>query len=207
MPIDIVFLASLIGSVAFALSGFLAGARKNLDYTGIFIVSILTANGGGALRDVLAGQTPQVLYDPVAFLLVLAVVFLAAGFRLYEKADLNHSPWVIFSDAIGLVAFSITGAIVGIDIDLGIFGVMVLSFLTATGGGIIRDMLINEVPAILDSDFYGTIALLIAACLYGLHLGGALNDASIAGVFVSALILRIVAYRYGWRIPTLRPPQ
>ncbi len=205
MSFDVIFYVAYIGSAAFALSGFLAGARRNLDYTGIFIVSMLTANGGGAIRDILVGETPSVLHDPMAFFVVLAIMIFAVSLRLHDKAGIEHNPWVVLSDAIGLVSFSVTGAFVGIEHDLNIFGVMVLAYLTAAGGGIIRDILVNEVPAILNSDFYGTIAVIIALALYGVHTLGLWNDVTIGACFISALILRVTAYHFQWRIPKIKP--
>lgn len=196
-------LSNIIGSLAFALSGLLVGIRKELDVMGMFIVSMLTANGGGAVRDVLVGRTPGVLTDPSAFYLVLAVLITAWVFKLHRYATLERHSLFIISDAIGLVAFSITGALVGIEAGLSIFGVMVLSFLTAAGGGIIRDMMVNDVPAILDSDFYGSIALLMAAALYGMHHYSIASNLHITLLFFFALALRLYAYKKGWQLPRL----
>ena len=108
MEWDIFEIASLIGSVAFALSGFLIGVRKELDVMGLFIVSMLTANGGGAVRDVLVGKTPSVLTDPFAFYLVLGCVFISLAIRLHKYAGLERRHIFLLSDSVGLVAFSIT---------------------------------------------------------------------------------------------------
>ncbi len=205
MPIDIFFVASLLGSLAFALSGFLIGVRKQLDYMGIFIVSMLTANGGGALRDVLVSRTPTVLSDPNAFFLVCIVIVLATLLKLHHKTNIENHTLIMLCDAIGLVAFSVTGTLIGIEAGLPIFGVMVLAFITATGGGIIRDMLVNELPSLLRSDFYGTISLLVAATIYSLHYYDLANDTTITIVFVSALILRIIAYKMKWKLPHIIP--
>ncbi len=201
MPIDIFFVASFIGSAAFALSGYLVGVRKQLDFMGIFIVSILTANGGGALRDVLVNQTPAVLSDANAFFLVCGIILLATCLKLHHKTNIENNALMLLSDAIGLVAFSVTGALIGLEADLPIFGVMALSFITATGGGIIRDILVNETPSLLSSDFYGTISLLVAGTIYALHYFNLDDDIMIGFVFAIALALRILAYRMKWKLP------
>ncbi len=201
MPIDIFFIASFIGSGAFALSGYLVGVRKHLDFMGIFIVSILTANGGGALRDILVNRTPSVLSDSSAFFLVCAVIILATILKLHHKTNIENNALMLFSDAIGLVAFSVTGALIGIESELPMFGVMALAFITATGGGIIRDMLVNETPSLLSSDFYGTISLLIAGTIYTLNHYNIDDDIMISLVFAIALALRILAYRMKWKLP------
>src|SRR5258708_4506196 len=118
---EIFTLASFLGSIAFALSGFLAGVRKQLDLMGIFIVTMLTANGGGALRDVLVGQTPKVLLDASAFILVCMVLGCAMLLRLHRFANLERHWLFVVSDAVGLVAFSLTGTLVGIAAGLPIF--------------------------------------------------------------------------------------
>ncbi len=202
---DIFFIASFIGSIAFALSGYLVGVRKHLDFMGVFIVSILTANGGGALRDVLVNKKPDVLSDPSAFLLVFVVIILATILKLYRKTNIENNALMLLSDAVGLVAFSVTGTLIGIEAGLPVFGVMALSFITATGGGIIRDILVNETPSLLSSDFYGTISLLVAGVIYALHSYDLADDTMISFVFAIALSLRILAYRMKWKLPNIAP--
>lgn len=204
MTLDMFTLASHIGGIAFALSGFLVGVRKGLDAMGIFIVTMMTANGGGAVRDVLVGRLPVVLTDSMPFFLTLAVIIVAVMLGLHRRKTLEQSHLFVLSDAVGLVAFSITGALVGIEVGLHIFGVMALSFITAAGGGIIRDVLVNDVPALFSSGFYGTVALLTAAVLYGLHHLGWQGEATIAAVFAGALVLRIIALWRGWSLPRVK---
>jgi len=203
MDFDVFVIANVIGSCAFALSGFLVGARKHLDYMGVFIVSILTANGGGAIRDVLVGRVPSVLSDEYAFLLVCGVIVGALILRLHTRVDMHRRVWFVISDAVGLVAFSVTGALVAIEVGLPLFGGMALAFITATGGGIIRDVLVNDMPSLLKSDFYGTVSLLVAMALYFLSASALWSPYSIGLVFLVALILRLAAYRYGWRLPKI----
>lgn len=200
---DLFALASLIGGLSFALSGFLIGVRKELDFMGIFIVSMLSSNGGGAVRDVLVGRLPEVLRDSSAFLIVLGVIAAALILRLHRRAWVRRSRVFVLCDSLGLTAFSVTGALVGLETGLGLFGVMVLAFITATGGGIIRDLMVNDVPAVLSSDFYGTIALLVGASLWLLNRLELDNSTTTSAAFVVALTLRLLAYRYGWRLPRL----
>lgn len=204
MDVDIFILASWIGGVAFALSGFTQGVYKQLDIMGVFILSFITANGGGIIRDVLIGRIPMALENPEAIYLV-AITFLF-GLLLYWRGliDVQQRSIFVLSDAIGLVAFSLTGALAGIDAGLNIFGVAVLTFITATGGGIIRDVFVNEVPSVFKSDFYGTIALIVAFAVYGLHHYELESNEALLGVLGSALLLRLMAYRLKWRLPRLK---
>ena len=193
------FVASIIGSVAFTISGFLVGVRRELDAVGIFIVSMLTANGGGAIRDILVGNTPaSVLTNIESFLLVLMVLIAAAIFRLHKYNGLEQKMFFVVSDAIGLSAFAVTGAMVGIENDLHIFGVMTIALLTATGGGIIRDVLMNQVPSVLYSGFYGSVAMIIGATLFILNYFHYMNNITIIILFFFGLTLRIVAYLKDW---------
>ncbi len=201
--IDIFSLASIIGTIAFALSGFMVGVRKDLDIMGIFILSMLTANGGGAVRDVLVGRLPNVLTDIYAFIIVVGVIFGALLLRLHRRPTFEKSHIFVLSDSLGLVAFSVTGTLVGIEAGLSIFGVMVLAFITASGGGIIRDLMVNEVPSVLSSDFYGTIAILLGAVMYMLHHTPYYNDTALTMLFVAALAVRLTAYYFGWKLPRI----
>jgi uncharacterized membrane protein YeiH len=194
-------LASWIGGVAFALSGFLVGVRKNFDVMGVFIVAFLTANGGGVLRDVLIGKTPLVLTDLTGFIIVVLTFFLGVGLYYAKNVDIERRGLFVICDSLGLVAFSLTGTLVGIDAGLSIFGVCVLSFITATGGGILRDLVVNDVPAIFKSDFYGSISVIVALVVYGLWYYGFYTDVSVLIVFGGALCLRLLAHRMGWQLP------
>jgi uncharacterized membrane protein YeiH len=197
-------MASWFGSIAFALSGYLIGVRKNLDIMGIFIVALLTANGGGVLRDVLVGRLPSVLQSMSAFFLVAGVIMGATALRLYKKDNVERHSLFVISDSLGLVAFSLTGALLGIQDNLSVFGVMTLSFITATGGGILRDILLNEVPLVLKSDFYGSISILMAGVLYGLHAYGLMQPWITVLLFVLFLVLRVVAWKLSWGLPKIR---
>lgn len=200
---SIVTAASMIGGAAFALSGYLAGARKKLDLMGIFIVAFLTANGGGVLRDVLIGRPPVILHSTESFWLTACVVTFAALLRMQRFDHLEKSWFFVVSDSIGLVAFGITGALVAIEGNLHFFGVLTLALLTATGGGIIRDVLTNTVPEVLHSGFYGSVALILAIALYALHTTALLTPLSIPLVFTAALILRLIAYWKNWQLPKI----
>ena len=204
MSFDIFFIASLIGGVAFALSGFLVGVRKNLDVMGVFILSFLTANGGGILRDVFIGKTPYALTDLSGFLIVLFVFVLSTLVFRFKDNSVERRGLFVVSDSVGLAAFSLTGALAGVDAGLSVFGVTVLSFITATGGGILRDVIVNEEPSVLKSDFYGSVAILVALAVYGLHSFGFDTDFNIMMVFFISLLIRLIAFKMRWHLPRLK---
>lgn len=201
---QVISAASFIGSIAFSLSGFLLGARRHLDMMGVFIVAFLTANGGGVVRDILVDRPPAVLQSTEPFWLVAAAVFAAWLLRLHRYAIMEKRWVFIFCDAVGLSAFAIGGAMVGIEENLHIFGVLTLALLTATGGGILRDMLLNNVPEVLHGGFYGSIALILGLAIYGLHSTDLLSPLLLLVLFSSAVIMRLIAHRKQWRLPKIR---
>lgn len=196
-------IADIIGIICFALSGFLIAVHYNLDILGVFISSFLTALGGGMIRDVLADRTPYVFTTDLPVILVVATVLISLLFKLHKIDDLEGKTAFIISDAIGLVSFSITGSIVAIQNEFNFLGVLILSFLTAVGGGTIRDILINRVPSILVSEFYATVALIIGSIIFILELLELRNLASITIIFIFGVALRLLAYYRNWHLPTL----
>ena len=196
-------IADIIGVICFALSGFLIAVHYKLDILGVFISSFLTALGGGMIRDVLADKTPYVFSSNLPVILVVATVVIALLFKLHKIDDLEGKTTFIISDAIGLVSFSTTGSIVAIQNEFNFLGVLILAFLTAVGGGTIRDILINRVPSILVSEFYATVALIIASAMFVLEIFELRNIFSIMIVFICGVILRLLAYYKKWHLPTL----
>ena len=196
-------IADIIGIICFALSGFLIAVHYKLDILGVFIAAFLTALGGGMIRDVLADRIPYVFTTNLPVILVVCTVLIALLFKLHKIADLEGKTTFIISDAIGLVSFSITGSIVAIQNEFNFLGVLILAFLTAVGGGTIRDILINRVPYILVSEFYATVALIVATIIFTLELFELRNLFTMMIVFIFGVILRLLAYYKKWHLPTL----
>lgn len=198
---QVMYFSSLVGSIAFALSGFLAGIKKSLDWMGLFIVSFLTASGGGVLRDLLADRTPIILLSNEPFLIALGVIISASLLKLHRHTALENRWLFVKCDAIGLVAFAITGTLVALEIKAPFFGFITLAFLTAAGGAILRDVLVNNVPEVLHSGFYGSIAILVAITIYVLNMMDILTTFAVFAVFICGVALRLVAFRHRWKLP------
>ncbi|XZG69015.1 trimeric intracellular cation channel family protein [Chitinibacteraceae bacterium HSL-7] len=192
---------SHIGTAAFAFSGYLIGVRKQFDMLGVVILVLLTAIGGGMMRDVLVGETPRVFSDATPLYTIFAVMAVAWLLKLQQRAQGALHRLFVIADSIGLVAFSITGALVGLGHDLNLFGVCFLGFITAVGGGLVRDMLVNDVPFILHEDFYGTIAILVAAAVFVLFGLNSLERSMLWLVFSAGLALRLFAHLSDLRLP------
>ncbi|MDO9208488.1 MAG: trimeric intracellular cation channel family protein [Sulfuricurvum sp.] len=200
---NLVVSADILGIIAFALSGFLIGVRHKLDLLGLVISSSITALGGGIVRDVILMRTPFAFNEYYPAITVFATIFIALLFRRHLREELERQWLFVFSDTIGLVAFSITGALLAIEHDFNFFGVIILSFLTAVGGGVLRDTMINQVPSVLISDFYGSIALIVAILLLVAHSLWGIQPLSVALIATFAIGLRLLAYTKQWHLPKL----
>ncbi len=200
---DIVVAADILGIIAFTLSGFLIGVRHRLDVLGVLISASITALGGGIVRDVILTRTPFAFNEYYPALTVFATIFIALLFRRHLRHELEQKWLFVLSDTIGLVAFSITGALLALEHGFNFFGVIILSFLTAVGGGVLRDTMINQVPAVLISDFYGSIALIVAVLLIISNSIWDLNTLSVSIIATLAITLRLVAYTKQWHLPKL----
>ncbi len=194
-------IAEYIGIIAFASSGFFVATRNQLDFLGTLISVFLTALGGGIIRDIAVDRTPYTFTHNIPALTILIVMILLIVFRFNKRDSIENRPFFILSDSIGLISFSITGALIAIEAGLNLTGVLALAFVTAVGGGIIRDVIINEIPFVLKTGFYGTIALLIGLTLYVLNLYELISYYTMIMVFAAGMVLRLVAYYKKWAIP------
>jgi uncharacterized membrane protein YeiH len=190
-------IADIIGIIAFSISGFIIGVRNNLDLLGIILSSFFTALGGGIIRDLLANREIFAFNNSFAGSIVLLVVIIGIYLKLHQK-NIENKTLFILSDAIGLSSFSISGALAGIESGFNIFGVVFLALITAVGGGMIRDILINEVPFILKEKFYGSISILIGFLVYLFKFSFFLPF-----IFIFGIILRILAYKKNWHLPKI----
>jgi uncharacterized membrane protein YeiH len=196
-------IADMIGIISFALSGFLIAVHYKLDILGIFISSFLTALGGGIIRDTIANKTPYVFDAHLPILLVTGTLIFSLIFKLHKITNFEGKMAFVISDAIGLSSFAITGALIALESDFNFLGVLVLAFLTAVGGGTFRDILINKVPSILVSEFYGTIAIIVGVIIYLLDLFDLINLVVLLLVFIFAVSLRMLAFYKKWQLPIL----
>lgn len=196
-------IADIVGTIAFTLSGFMVATKDRLDLLGILIASFLTALGGGILRDTIAGRTPYAFSNLLPIILVLSVIIFSVVLKLYKKSEIVNNTYFIISDSIGLVSFSITGSLVGIMTGFNIFGVVLLAFTTASGGGIMRDSLLNRVPVVLTSELYGSISILIGITVFILDKLEFISELSLIIVFIIFFIFRLIAYYKRWRLPKL----
>jgi uncharacterized membrane protein YeiH len=201
MFIDLFALTDLLGTATFALSGCLVGIREKLDVLGITCLATLTALGGGMVRDAIVNRPAYSLTHWEPMTLVLAVVLCCLLLRLYKRPNVDEGAFYITSDAIGLVSFSMTGSFVAMEAGYNVYGVVMLALLTASGGGVLRDMLINRLPLLLHKEVYGTIAMGIGGCMLLLKQWHQLNWVSLSLLFVVGVTIRLITYYKQQHLP------
>ena len=159
----ILFILDLTGTFIFALTGALKAVRHRLDWLGIMVLASITGVGGGVMRDVILGSTPPAAFHNEWYL----VCSLAAGLFTIIFIPLMPLPRtlkvkhiILIGDAVGLGVFTFIGAAKGMNEGLGPVGILFTGVVTSCGGGIIRDVLVKEIPAVLRRDFYATASLL-----------------------------------------------
>ncbi len=199
----IIEVAEIIGILSFSLSGFFIGVSSKLDILGVFIASFLTALGGGVIRDVLVGRELYAFSNNLASILVITVVLIAILFKLQRFSNIEKSTFFMVADTLGLVSFAISGALIGVEAEFNFFGVILLSLITAVGGGVLRDMLINKIPIVLVSEFYGTVAIFVGVLIYVLGVVELLNFLTIMNVFFVGVALRFIAFYKEWHLPKI----
>lgn len=192
-----------VGLVAFALVGATKAIRENFDIFGVTVVGLATAFAGGMTRDLLVGRVPLALSSPVEIALgVIGVSLAVVVSAALESAD--EHPLTQVSDAIGLAAFTTTGAIVATQAGIPAFGVVAIATINAVGGGAVADILLDRSPFILLGDFYASCAVLGGSAYWLVTtVGGAGGTAAVACAAV-VVGTRLAALVYGWSLPTAR---
>ncbi len=197
---DIFYSLDLIGTLAFAISGALVAITKRLDPFGVFIVAFVTAVGGGTLRDVLIGRTPVGWMTDLNYIYVIAVaVILAIVFRNNWK-QLSKSLFLF--DTIGLGVFTIIGTEIGIHSSLHPIICIALGTMTASFGGVIRDILCNDIPVIFRKEIYATACIVGASAFILLsrtEMSTTLNSIITVGLII---LIRLIAVKFKLSLPT-----
>ncbi|MCD7033681.1 trimeric intracellular cation channel family protein [Metabacillus sp. GX 13764] len=189
---------SAIGTVAFAISGAIVAMEEDYDILGIYILGIVTAFGGGAVRNLLIGVPISALWSQ-GLLFQIALLSITCVF-LFPQILLKHwNTWGNFTDAIGLSAFAIQGALYAVHMNHPLSAVVVAAVLTGSGGGIIRDMLAGRKPLVLKYEIYNVWAILGGFAI-GLKL--AKTPLELYTLFVLLVSFRILSYKYKWKLPT-----
>lgn len=193
-------IVDVLGTIAFAISGALSAMNRRLDLFGIFIIAFVTAIGGGTLRDVLIGDTPVTWMENIVYVYLIGFVTILA---IIFRNKLNYLKKSLFLfDTIGLGVFTITGVETGIQNDLDPIISIALGAMTGTFGGVIRDILCNEIPVIFRKEIYATACLVGALAFVVLHDMNVEPDIVYLVTTLTVISIRLVVVKYQISLPS-----
>ncbi|MDK9579997.1 trimeric intracellular cation channel family protein [Sneathia sanguinegens] len=192
------YVANLIGVIAFAASGVIKGLKHKLDILGVVVLAVMTAVGGGIIRDVLVNKIPNVLIHTQDIVVaIITAILLFIIMKRYKKSGKSFYKELLVMDAIGLAIFTIIGAKIAINAGFSIITVAIFATITGVGGGVIRDIFVAEIPIILKEDIYAFL------CFFGAILYYYLPRIFISDIVVFAIILivRLIIIKYKINLP------
>lgn len=196
----------LLGTFVFAISGAIAGVKRRLDLFGVLVLSFTASSAGGIIRDVLIGSVPPAAIADWRYLIAsqLAGLLIFVWFPRYVQSATARRLILVF-DAAGLALFAVAGTQKALEHGLHPVMAPILGMVSGIGGGMLRDILVAEIPSVLRSDLYAVAALLGAAVVViGGQLGVPPSAAAIAGAAL-CFGLRLLAIKRGWQLPRARP--
>ena len=188
---------SIIGTIAFALSGAIVAMEEEFDLFGVYILGIVTAFGGGAIRNLLIGLPVSTLWGQ-EMMFHIAFACITIFFVVPHHLIKHWNRWGNFTDAIGLAAFAIQGAMHAVSLGLPISAVIASAVLTGCGGGMLRDLLAGRKPVVLQDEIYAMWAVL-AALLITIEITD--SEWYLYALFLLITFLRILSYLFNWKLP------
>ncbi|VVE89218.1 trimeric intracellular cation channel family protein [Pandoraea bronchicola] len=200
MKTEIFYALYLIAIVTEAMSGAIMGMQRGMDRFGLAFIGMVTALGGGTIRDVLFGRHPLVwIAHPEYLLLTLGAATLTSIIaRHVHRLRMTF----ITVDAIGLAAFTILGCDIGMTVSTSPVIVVLAGVLTGIGGGMLRDLLCGQVPLVLRREMYASVACIAGAMYVAMLRLGVENGIATGICFAAGFIIRMLAVWFGWRFRT-----
>jgi uncharacterized membrane protein YeiH len=197
--LSIVYLLDLFGVFVFAVSGSLSAGRKRLDVFGVLIIALVTALGGGTLRDLVLGNTPVLwVREPVYLWVVMAgVLATLLGARWMRSVG----KVLLYADALGLAVFTAIGVQLACNHGVDPLVAVLLGVMTGTFGGMIRDVLTNDIPLLLQKEIYALAALVGAAIYVAIWVWLGLPDLALWLAVAVTLLVRVIAIRWRLHLP------
>lgn len=196
---NIIYILDLIGTAAFAASGAWVGVRKHMDLFGVLVLGVVTAVGGGTLRDLLLGDIPPFSLKNESYIYIAIVVSLIVfanrvQFKTFEKP-------LLYFDAIGLGTFVVIGTTKALDFHLGLLGAILMGVMTGTAGGVIRDLFANQVPLIFRREIYASACVAGGLLLVALETVGTVRPVAALLSAGTVISVRLLAIHYNWSLP------
>ena len=199
-----------IGVAAFAVTGAIAAMEKGADIFGVLFLSLITALGGGVIRDLLLGVHPPRMFTSFAYVALALGLLFFLGARLQRDAYLKYAERtdriVNVFDALGLAVFSVSG----VQLTAEAFGMdnplllAMMGMTTGVGGGMLRDMMIGVIPKVLRRRIYAVASILGSLCYWALLRAGLGASLSAAAASVLVVALRLLATHYKWNLPSVK---
>ncbi|MBP6637097.1 MAG: trimeric intracellular cation channel family protein [Sulfuritalea sp.] len=200
---SILAIIDAIGVFAFALSGLLEARRRDMDLVGLFVVALVTAFGGGTLRDLLLDRSPLFWIEHDIY--AIAILGLSLAFALIPATGRLSAGVLLAADAIGLGLFSVAGAGYALEAGTSLFIAALMGVMTGTFGGVIRDVLCNELPSLFrQTPLYATCAFAGCYLYFGLLRSPLSGDAAVWITIVAIAAFRLAAVRWHWVLPVSR---
>jgi uncharacterized membrane protein YeiH len=192
------YLLDIIGTMAFAMSGALTAMNKKMDPFGVFIIAFVTSVGGGTLRDVMIGRTPVGWMRDMNYVYAILIGF-SLAFLFRNRFDKLRTSLFLF-DTIGLGVFTLIGLQKGIDIHLNPAICIALGTMTACFGGVIRDILCNDIPVIFRKEIYATICIIGGMVFFGLKALNLNTDILYLVTSLVIIAIRLMAVKFHWSL-------
>ena len=215
MTVSFITIMDIIGTIAFAISGAMVAIDQEMDIFGVNILAVTTAVGGGMIRDLLIGQVPPMMFrNPIYVMIAVIVaniVFCAVYVLHKQKTKVNenythfYERILFWFDTLGLAAFTVDGVSAGVHTEnqTSLFLIVFVGVLTGVGGGVLRDVMANRLPAIFVRHIYA-IASLVGAVLTGLLWKMMGEDSAMAVGFLFIIVIRYLAAKYNWNLPKIK---
>lgn len=208
----IYFIVEILGTVAFATSGAMVAINKRVDIFGVLVLSSITALGGGCIRDILIGTLPPRMfsdyrYVAVAVIVSLFVFIVAYTFRnQYQKSQKIVDSVNNVFDAVGLGIFTVTGVQVAIESGFKMNSILAvcLGVITGIGGGVLRDVMLREIPFVLKKRIYALASIAGGVVYYNMYLGGVSRTLSIIVAVAVTFVIRLLATIFKLNLPKVK---
>lgn len=201
---DAVLAVSIIGTVAFALSGVMAATEAGMDWLGGVVLAVVAAIGGGTIRDLLIDNRVFWISDewPLIVSLVTAAMAILL-LRARPSVDPRRASWYVASDAVGLGAFSVVGASIALDAGTSYFIAAFMGVVTGVGGGVLRDVFARRTPIVFIGEIYAVAGLIGVLAHLALVEANAGDIATLWIPLAVVVAVRAAAVRWSWRLPRI----
>ncbi len=198
---ELIFYLDIFGTISFAVSASLMAYKKNLDPFGILVISIITSIGGGTLRDILLRNYPIFWIDHIIYLIVIIISSLVT--QVFIRYISRITNILLIFDAIGIGVFTVIGIKISINFNINPLISIMMGTITAVFGGLLRDVLYNEIPVILHKELYATLCITGGIIFFLLKFAAISVELNYTVSMLFIIITRIIAIKYNLSLKSL----